>query len=204
MKKYFIFIGVIFSLMVITGFIIKEKNVITKKFVINILPTGNIPDKDISFVKNKLQKFYKCEVNVLPNDVILEKYKVKGMNRYQAVPILENFNLKYENVEGKIVVITYKDICVDRKLNGKINKNWGIFGLSLLGGKTCIVSVYRFKRNYYGKLEKVSIHELGHSLGIPHCDRDIKCIMNDAKGKGSTVDNVSLWMCDKCKNTIKY
>jgi archaemetzincin len=58
-------------------------------------------------------------------------------------------------------------------------------------------------KNYKDRLIKVSIHETGHSLGVPHC-KNTKCVMTDAKGKGSTVDNATIWMCEECKSKINY
>jgi archaemetzincin len=81
------------------------------------------------------------------------------------------------------------------------HKNWGIFGMARLNKKPCVVSTHRMGKNHKDRLIKVSIHETGHSLGIPHC-KNTKCVMTDAKGKGSTVDNAFLWMCDNCKSKI--
>jgi predicted Zn-dependent protease len=85
-----------------------------------------------------------------------------------------------------------------------INKEWKEnLHPSKLRKKPCVVSTYRMGKNYEDRLIKVSIHETGHTLGIPHC-KNTKCVMTDAKGKGSTVDNASIWMCDVCKSKIKY
>ena len=171
---------------------------------ISIVVIGEFPKKDVEFVQNKLKKFYNCKVNILPKMDIPVSCKVKGLQKYSSVKIVKLLNLKFSNVEGKVVALTQVDICTDRQLNGKIFKNWGVIGLSLLGTKSCVVSNKRMKTNYYGKLEKVSIHEIGHSLGVPHCESNSKCLMNDAKGEGSKIDKELLWICDDCKNKIKY
>jgi archaemetzincin len=171
---------------------------------ISIVVIGEFPKKDVEFVQKKLKKFYNCKVNILPKMDIPVSCKVSGLRKYSSVKIVKLLNSKFKNVEGKVVALTEVDICTDRKLNGKTFKNWGVIGLSLLGTKSCVVSNKRMETNYYGKLEKVSIHEIGHSLGIPHCESNSKCLMNDAKGKGSKIDEELLWMCDDCKNKIKY
>jgi archaemetzincin len=59
-------------------------------------------------------------------------------------------------------------------------------------------------KNHSDDMVKVVIHEIGHTLGIPHCETNIKCLMNDAKGKGSQVKNELLWICNDCRKKIKY
>jgi archaemetzincin len=171
---------------------------------ISIVVIGEFPKKDVEFVRNKLKKFYNCKVNVLPKIDIPVNCKVKGLQKYSSSKIVKLLNKKFDTVDGKVIALTQVDICTDRKLNGKIFKNWGVLGLSILGTKSCVVSNKRMKTNYYGKLEKVSIHEIGHSLTIPHCESNSRCLMNDAKGKGFKIDKELLWMCKDCKHKIKY
>ena len=111
-------------------------------------------------------------------------------------------NKIFSNKEYKILMITNYNICTDRKLNGVTHKNWSIFGLAFLNKKPCVVSTNRLKGSKE-KLVKTSIHEIGHTLGIPHCEND-RCILTDAKGKGSRVDNMKIWLCENCTKKIKY
>ena len=171
---------------------------------ISIVVVGDFPSSNLALVKEKLTKFYKCKVNVLPKIELPKSYKIKGMQRYSAIDIVRHLNRKFDGRNGKVIGLTQEDICTDRKLNGKINKNWGVIGLALLGTKSCVVSKKRIRTNCREKLEKTTIHEIGHSLGIPHCESNSKCLMADAKGKGSKIDSVLLWMCDDCKKKIKW
>lgn len=200
MKKTYKIFAILLALLVSTSYI----GLNSQSKEISIVVIGEFPKKDVEFVQNKLKKFYNCKVNVLPRIDIPADCKVKGVQKYSSVKIVKFLNSKFKNVKGKVVGLTQIDICVDRELNGKTFKNWGVIGLSLKGTKSCVISNKRIKTNYYGKLEKVSIHEIGHSLNIPHCESNNKCLMSDAKGKGSTIDNVKLWMCNDCKHRIKY
>ena len=59
------------------------------------------------------------------------------------------------------------------------------------------------KAKLYERVTKVSIHELGHNLGIPHCTSDRKCLMNDAKGTIKQVDQEGQYICIKCFEKIQ-
>ena len=176
---------------------------IKEKLKINISVMGDLKNEDVELVKNELIKFYDAEVTILPKTDLLIETKVDGSNKFNANKILQNIDKLFLNTKHKVLILTNVDISTNRELNGVVYNNWGIFGLARLNSKPCVVSTHRFKTNYKEKLIKVSIHEIGHTLGIPHCHNE-KCIMTDAKGKGSTVDHMSLWMCNHCKNKIKY
>ena len=62
-------------------------------------------------------------------------------------------------------------------------KDFGIMGLGFCPGTACVVSTYRLRgKNRMEKFRKVTLHELAHTEGLPHCP-DLHCYMRDAKGK---------------------
>jgi archaemetzincin len=167
---------------------------------IYITSMGNVKNSDIVRVQKELSSFYDCDVIILPKIDLMTDTKVKGMNRYQSEKILSNIIQKFYNKRGKVLVLTDVDICFN---NGKNKEHWGIFGLGMLYSKPCVVSTNRLKTNRDNRLVKVAIHEIGHTLGLNHCDNDKKCVMNDAKGKGSTVDGVNKYLCPNCKTKLE-
>jgi archaemetzincin len=174
------------------------------KPTIYLVPMGSISNGDIELSSKELNKFYSFNVVILNRIDVPNSTKVNGMKKYNANKILEYLNSKYSKYNGKVLALTDVDICTDRELNGKLYHNWGIFGLGSMNGKPCVVSVKRLGKNHSDDMVKVVIHEIGHTLGIPHCETNIKCLMNDAKGKGSQVKNELLWICNDCRKKIKY
>ena len=79
-------------------------------------------------------------------------------------------------------------------------------GLGYRPGNSCVVSTFRLKTTnkllFYKRLEKVVLHELGHNLGLPHCENP-KCVMTNAAEKISTVDNANALLCDACAKRIR-
>jgi archaemetzincin len=163
---------------------------------------GKVNPQTTTLVVDVITNFYGFDVIVDGNLKYQDSFKVKGMNRLQANRVLTTSNIVNKPLNGKVLILTEHDICTDRTLNGKVYKNWGIFGLAGLGKKSTIVSTYRMKSNYKNRLSKVIIHELGHTLGLPHCNADKNCLMNDVKGVGNNLDKTKLILCDKCKKII--
>jgi len=168
--------------------------------IVYIQPLGYVDNNTIQIIKKSVESFYgfKCEIRKeisLTEDILASSKK-----RYEANKILS----KYKSSEN-ILLITEKDIAYhDKKRNVK---EWGIIGLGYRPGTVCVVSTFRIKKNvsnvkFVERLRKVSLHEIGHNLGLDHCKNDIKCMMNDAKGKISQIDKEEFYFCKKCKNQI--
>lgn len=78
-----------------------------------------------------------------------------------------------------------------------------VFGEAQLGGPRAIVSVHRLRDEYYGqprdeakldaRLAKGALHELGHTLGLRHCD-DWRCVM----ASSHAVERLDLKECQYC------
>ena len=80
-----------------------------------------------------------------------------------------------------------------------------MFGLGYRPGPSCIVSTYRLKntdqRKFIERLKKVAIHELGHNLGLDHCESEL-CVMRDAVETIKTIDRVDSRLCEQCRKRI--
>jgi archaemetzincin len=129
--------------------------------------------------------------------------------RYRADSLLVYLNeiRKWEEADFAFG-ITAEDISTTKRdENGNIKKpvykyaDWGIMGLAYRPGRAAIVSTFRLgKRHpqYYTRLEKVCIHELGHNLGLPHCPNK-SCVMTDATESINTIDNCQASLCQSCE-----
>ena len=204
MKKYVLILSLLLSTpLIMFSFKIGETPFKKEKLKINITTMGNVKKSDVDLVSNEITKFYDANVILLPKIDLIKNSKVSGINKYDAIKILNTIEEKYPNTQHKVLLLTNYNICTDRTLNGVTHKNWGIFGMAKLGKKPCVVSTHNMGKNHKDRLIKVSIHEIGHTLGVPHC-KNTKCVMTDAKGKGSTVDNATIWMCEGCKSKINF
>lgn len=166
---------------------------------IKIQPLGDVSPQYINLVKKSVKTFYGYNCVVLPKKTITNSMLSKITKRVDANKALRS-NLSFDN----LLLLTEKDICYYKDKN---RPEYGIFGLGLNPGRTCIISTFRLKRGVtkqktLERLEKVALHEIGHNIGLEHCEYDKKCMMNDAKGTIKQVDAEKVWFCEKCKNQI--
>ena len=121
--------------------------------------------------------------------------------RNRANLLLED--LKKYNGYDKVIGITNKDISTSS--NGVYD--WGIMGLAYRPGKQCVISTFRIKTPdkilFNDRLVKVALHELGHTMGLPHCTFSRTCFMEAAEGTIKSADRETRFLCSNCKKLIK-
>ncbi len=85
-----------------------------------------------------------------------------------------------------------------------------VFGEAEVGGDVAIISLARLDQGFYGmkndgellskRIKKEAVHELGHVLGLKHCD-DVHCVMYYSSDLVDT-DNKKDDYCDVCTDGV--
>lgn len=120
----------------------------------------------------------------------------KPRARYKADSILK-FLSKRTPKDQVTIGITKSDISTSK---GK-NPDWGVMGLGQCPGRSCVASTFRLNMaKGHDQLFKVSIHELGHTMGLPHCPI-LSCYMRNADG-GNPLDEET-GFCKKCGDFLR-
>lgn len=171
-----------------------------KSTTIYIQPLGEVNQQYLNYLKKSIKEFYGYECVIRTKLRFTNDILTSSKTRYEASKILN----KYKSNQN-VLIITEKDIA-----HKKSNQfpEWGVFGLGLRPGKTCVVSTFRLKRKVSKsqmliRLKKVSLHEIGHNLGLSHCTHNKECMMNDADGTIKQVDREKIWFCKNCWNKLK-
>ncbi|MDJ1485322.1 matrixin family metalloprotease [Cytophagaceae bacterium YF14B1] len=180
--------------------------------VVAIQPLGQYDTELTSIIEKAIKKYYGVKVTVLKAKPIPKSHFVNVKSpRYRADSIIHYLKETRPASADYVLGFTDVDVSVTKTDDfGRIKepieryKDWGVMGLAYLSGRSCVVSTFRLRSN--GKLlnervTKVTLHELGHMLGLPHCDNE-KCFMADAVESIKTIDNARLDLCETCKKKI--
>jgi archaemetzincin len=164
-----------------------------KPFIIVLLGfTGSleVPQK----IEKEIESFYGIEIvgvkKAKSSPHLIEPIR----NRYKADVVLSDMQDTFS--ENGLLILTSRDISMSKKGN----YDWGILGYSFVGKEVGLVSTKKIKSQ--DLLVKVTLHEFGHSLGLPHCTSSQACLMKDAKGKGETIRKQGKRLCIPCKNSL--
>jgi len=151
-------------------------------------------------VAKEAAAFYKCKVVLLPERDIYPEARSKS-GRYSADTLLKLLDRQLAGKNGHILALTSYDIFTES--HGV--KEWGIFGLGNCPGHASVVSDFRLKW-FPDKTQEFTInvvlHELGHNFGLPHCDHDERCLMNDAKGGIKPLYKEKRMLCESCRRKL--
>lgn len=190
-----------------TGSFKKEQHVIA------LQPLNHYSKSEIAFLEKELGLFFKKKIIVLPDrpipDTFIDRSKGK---RYSAGKIINWISSFKTDTTIAVIGLTHEDIFTTKKdKSGRIKQPastyaiFGIFGLGYCPGPSCVVADIRLRTKdsklFHHRLRTVTIHEIGHNMGLPHCPQK-NCIMSDANEKISTVDNSGLDYCDTCRHKL--
>ena len=184
-----------------------------KKRIVGIQPYENISIAETKKIAQALDSFYGCKSIILPPIKHDKKSFISIKSpRYRADSIIRFQNRTIPSHVDYIVGVTNSDISTTKHdTKGNIEKptwkysDFGVMGLAYRPGNSAIISTFRLKHKNkklaFTRFKKVTIHEFGHNLGLPHCPNK-KCVMTAAAEKISTIDNENLALCKSCKNKI--
>ncbi len=185
---------------------IPQKNKIPK---VLLQPYNEFPKKSLLRVKKKIEENYNFEVHIAEEKKMPKAAFVNIKSpRYRADSMILFQKRHKPDTIDYILGLTTVDISTTKKDNkgntlqpeAKYN-DWGLFGLGYVPGPSCIVSTFRLGKDKT-RLNKISLHEIGHNLGLPHCKNSKICVMRDAAESIKTIDYVEATLCKDCKSKI--
>jgi archaemetzincin len=166
---------------------------------IAVLPVGPVDEGILEHICGFLQKAFPKTSSLLLRQVMPlpdEAYNA-SREQYDSSVLLSKF-LSFKFDANKLLGVTEADLYVPSMnfVFGEAHPLWGV----------AIISLHRLRPEFYGKTSdnalflercaKEAIHEVGHILGLDHCDEP-GCVMFFSNSIADT-DRKGLSFCRKC------
>jgi len=161
-----------------------------------------LPEGDLELIRQSLAYFFPNPVTILPPRELPKAAYYSPRQRYRAEKLLDALSTQTPEDAQVVVGLTTVDISTTK---GEY-EDWGILGLATVSGRECVISRFRAARGAQNaahtsqRLAKTVVHEIGHTLGLPHCPEH-SCLMEDGKGSVLTTDH-ELDFCAACRQLV--
>jgi archaemetzincin len=146
----------------------------------------------------ELARIFRVSCHVRDDCLVADFALDSARGQYHSTAILQRMQSMTTESDIRLLGVTELDLYVPVLTF--------VFGEAQLEGSCALVSMHRLRDEYYGlppngpllmsRLSKEAIHELGHTLGLRHC-QDWRCVMASSHNV-ERIDSKSAEFCASC------
>jgi archaemetzincin len=165
---------------------------------IQLLSLGEIDRSQLDGLALALAQEMRCECEILPAGLDISSTFNASRGQFHSTEALARMSERLTGATWRLLGITAVDLYIPILTF--------VFGEAQLPGTLAVVSTNRLRQEFYGlppdqrllneRLLKESLHELGHTLGLTHCN-DTECVMA-ASHAVEWIDLKSRRFCPEC------
>jgi archaemetzincin len=169
---------------------------------IQLLPIGAVDGRCLSWIAARLPAVLPAECEVLPAALDPEPSLHRERGQYYSTDLLARMERRRDPSGWRLLGVTALDLYIPILTF--------VFGEAQMNGDCAVVSGYRLRQESYGlppdpdllaeRLLKEAVHELGHTLGLTHCE-DYACVMAPSHSV-EWIDLKGSSFCAECRATI--
>ncbi len=171
--------------------------------LVRLLPVGKV---DVSLLRDLCARIPRCvrvECEIVPANLDPAPSYHAERQQYHSSEILRQMQALVRPWDWRVLAVADVDLYIP------ILKY--VFGEAQMGGPCAVVSVHRLRQELYGldrddallgeRLFKESVHELGHTLDLHHC-QDYRCMMSSSHSV-EWIDLRESTFCDSCRPQVE-
>lgn len=169
---------------------------------IQLLPLGKVSPALLGELREGVAREYSVRCEILPPEPEPSFAYNAGRQQYSSTEILAKLAARLGADGAKILGVVSADLYIPILTF--------VFGEAQLRGSCAVVSTHRLRQEFYGlpadpqllssRLIKEAVHELGHTLGIPHCE-DYSCVMAPSHAV-EWIDLKQTGFCEACRAVV--
>lgn len=170
---------------------------------IQVMALGPVPLDLLAELCSGLGREFRVECEILPGDADPAFAFNLTRQQYHSTEILASLVRKATPATRHLLAVTPVDLYIPIMTF--------VFGEAQLQGNCALVSTHRLRQEFYGlpadselfrkRLLKESVHELGHTLSLSHCE-NYDCVMSPSHGV-EWIDLKSPRFCGECRAMIE-
>ncbi len=161
-----------------------------------------VPAELLGGLAVRLAETFRMTCRVRPERIETDFAHHRERNQYYSTALLQAMHPLVEGC-ARLLAVTSLDLYVPVLTF--------VFGEAELGGSRALVSLHRLRQEFYGlpanrellheRLVKESVHELGHTFGLRHCD-DWRCVMTSSHAV-ERLDVKGAQFCAACRRVVE-
>ena len=169
---------------------------------IALIPIGIMKFDIADFLSMSLPEILPARCRVLAEKITLDPFYSSDRRQYNSTEILRQLLPFATGSEEHILGIVDEDLYIPILTF--------VFGEAQLGGKCALMSGHRLHQEFYGlpedeglyldRCEKEAVHELGHTLGLRHCE-NFECVMRYSNSVAD-IDIKRNVFCPSCSKVL--
>ena len=171
--------------------------------LVHLLPVGRVDASLLRDLRAAIPRSLHVACEILPFELDPTPCYHAERQQYYSSELLERMQALVRPQDWRLLAVADVDLYIP------ILKY--VFGEAQMAGPCAVVSAYRLRQEFYGldgddallsqRLLKESVHELGHTLNLRHC-QDYRCVMASSHSV-EWIDLRESTLCDSCRFQMK-